>query len=69
MDRDEELQNRWELGDRKVFLYVGTHAIYHGLETIIHCAALLQERRDIVFLLVGDGPERDTVKELARSIV
>jgi colanic acid biosynthesis glycosyl transferase WcaI len=64
---DSELLDRWGLHGKKAFVYVGTHAYYHGLETLIEAAALLQHREDIVFLLVGDGPEREPMKALARA--
>ena len=25
----------WKMQDKKVFVYVGTHAFYHGLDTLI----------------------------------
>jgi len=64
---DAELIRRWGLGGRKVFLYVGTHAYYHGLETLIEAAALLRDRTDLAFLMVGEGPERPRLQELAQS--
>ena len=60
----QELLNRWKLHGKKVFLYVGTHAYYHGLETLIDAAALLRNDSEMVFLLVGDGPERERLKAL-----
>jgi glycosyltransferase involved in cell wall biosynthesis len=60
-----DLLERWELHGKKVFLYVGTHAYYHGLDTIIHAARSLQDQRDIAFLMVGDGPERQRIVSLA----
>jgi len=60
----KELLDRWGLHGKKVFLYVGTHAFYHGLETLIEAAALLQHRKDLAFLLVGDGPERPRLERL-----
>ncbi len=62
-----ELIDRWGLADKKVFLYVGTHAYYHGLDTVIHAAKLLRERDDIVILMVGHGPVRAELQELAAS--
>src|SRR6266852_3629259 len=59
------LLDRWRLHGKKVFLYVGTHAYYHGLDTLIEAAALLRDHSDIAFLLVGDGPERARIKEVA----
>jgi colanic acid biosynthesis glycosyl transferase WcaI len=57
-----ELLDRWGLHGEKVFLYVGTHAYYHGLETLIEAATLLRENSDIAFLMVGEGPERTRLK-------
>ena len=65
---DEELLHRWRLRGKKVFAYVGTHAFYHGLDTLIEAAALLREREEIAFLLVGDGPERERLKQMAASL-
>lgn len=58
------LLDRWHLHGKKVFVYVGTHAYYHGLDTLIEAAALLRERSDIALLMVGDGPERARLREL-----
>lgn len=62
------LLERWQLQGKKVFLYVGTHAYYHGLDTLLHAAARLQDRPDIAFLLIGRGPERPRMKELAAEL-
>jgi glycosyltransferase involved in cell wall biosynthesis len=62
------LRQRWGLGDRKVFAYVGTHAFYHGLETVIEAARRLSHRTDIAFLFVGAGPERERLREMARDL-
>ena len=59
------LLDRWGLHGKKVFLYVGTHAYYHGLDTLIEAAALLRERSDIVFLMIGSGPERARLKQMS----
>ena len=67
LDPDAELLDRWGLHGKKVFTYIGTHAYYHGLETLIEAAALLRDRDDVVFLLIGEGPERERMKGMARE--
>ena len=62
---DDKLLDRWQLRGKKVFSYVGTHAFYHGLDTLIEAATLLQKRDDLAFLLIGDGPERERLKQMA----
>jgi len=64
---DAELMARWGLAGKKTFAYVGTHAFYHGLDTLIDAATALRDRQDIAFLLVGDGPERPRLKRLAEE--
>ncbi len=66
--QDNEMLNRWGLHNKKVFLYVGTHAYYHGLDTLIHAAKLLQDRNDIAFLMIGNGPERERIMKLAENL-
>jgi len=39
--------------------YVGTHGMAHGLETVFKAAEIIRHRKDITFLLVGDGAERE----------
>lgn len=64
---DPELLARWNLAGKKVFAYVGTHAYYHGLDTLLDAATRLRGRDDVAFLLIGDGPERLRLREMARS--
>ena len=67
MPPDEELLERWSLRGKKVFVYIGTHAYYHGLETLLEAAARLQPRADIAFLLIGEGPMREPMKAIAKK--
>ena len=50
-----------ELGVRGKFVasYFGTHGMAHKLDTVLDAAERLRTHDDIVFLLVGDGAERD----------
>ena len=67
LEPDPELLERWGLKGKKVFTYIGTHAYYHGLETLIAAAELLRNRDDVAFLLIGEGPERKRMMRLARE--
>lgn len=62
-----QLLQRWNLQGKKVFVYVGTHAYYHGLDTLIGAAELLRDRDDVVVLMIGDGPERGRLMEVAKA--
>ena len=48
--------------------YIGTMGMAHGLETLLDAASRLQhENRDVLFLLVGEGAEKERIKSLAQS--
>jgi colanic acid biosynthesis glycosyl transferase WcaI len=61
---------RQELGaDNKfVVCYVGTMGMAHGLETLLDAAARLQTQIPaVLFLLIGEGAEKERIKTLAQS--
>jgi colanic acid biosynthesis glycosyl transferase WcaI len=61
---------RRELGAEGKFVvsYIGTMGMAHGLETIIAAAAQLRDPNpEIVFLLLGEGADKDRIVALARD--
>lgn len=64
---DEAYAQAMGTGVRKVFTYAGTHAHYQGLEVIVQAAKLLVDRKDIVILMVGQGPVRKHLLEEAAA--
>jgi colanic acid biosynthesis glycosyl transferase WcaI len=61
---------RRELGaeDKFVASYIGTMGNAHGLETLLAAAARLQESApNVLFLLVGEGAEKERIISLARA--
>ncbi len=61
---------RRELNAEGKFLicYAGTMGMAHGLETLLDSAEQLRHRnRDVQFLLVGEGAEKQRIKALAQS--
>jgi colanic acid biosynthesis glycosyl transferase WcaI len=61
---------RRELAAEGKFLacYVGTMGMAHGLETLLDAAArLLEQRPDVLFLLIGEGAEKARIQSLAES--
>ena len=53
--------------DKLVFLYAGTLGYAHSWDVILEAAEILRARTDIVFLLVGDGPEKGRLVEEVRT--
>jgi glycosyltransferase involved in cell wall biosynthesis len=58
---------RDELGLRDAFVvgYVGTHGMAHRLEVLLEAAARLRHLPDVRVLLVGEGAERERLRQLA----
>ncbi len=59
----KEIKRRFNLEDRFVAAYVGTHGMAHGLDTILDAAAVLKNETRIGFMLVGDGAERRRLQD------
>lgn len=58
-ERDNGFARQHGLVDRFVVSYAGTMGWAQDMETIIASAARLRDRPDILFLLVGDGVEKE----------
>jgi glycosyltransferase involved in cell wall biosynthesis len=61
---------RRELGAEGKFVvsYIGTLGMAHGLETILDAAALLQDSSpEILFLMVGEGAEKERIVALTKT--
>ena len=66
---DAGIALRTELGVQGKFVvsYIGTMGMAHGLDTMIEAAAELQRSNsEIVFLVVGEGAEKERIIELAQ---
>jgi len=56
------------LDSRFVAIYAGTHGLQHHLETVLEAANMLKSHSDIIFLLVGDGKEKNKLLTLQRKL-
>jgi colanic acid biosynthesis glycosyl transferase WcaI len=62
------LKRELNAGGRFVVSYIGTMGMAHGLETIIAAATQLRDANpDIVFLMLGEGAEKERIVDLARQ--
>lgn len=48
--------------------YAGAHGVANSLENLVKTAELLRPVNEIVFLLVGKGPEKKTLMHMAQSL-
>lgn len=54
----QELLDEYQLRDKFVIGYIGTHGMAHGIPSIVKAAAKMQHDPDIVFLFAGGGAAR-----------
>ena len=63
-----DVRGRYGLGSRFVVMYAGNMGYLQDLETILRCADILRSEERIVFVLVGDGVERERLVSRAREL-
>jgi colanic acid biosynthesis glycosyl transferase WcaI len=63
-----ELRKEWGAEGKFVVSYIGTIGMAHGLESLLEAAARMQQSApEILFLLLGEGAERERIQSLANS--
>ncbi len=63
--KDEELLDKWDLRDKFVVGYIGTHGMAHALLNVVDTAERLRDHKEIRFLMVGAGATRAAVEQAA----
>jgi glycosyltransferase involved in cell wall biosynthesis len=66
-DIDEEIIDKYKLKEGNILIYTGVVGIAQGLDLIVDAADSLKEYKDIRFLIVGDGFEREILEKKARD--
>lgn len=61
--KNQILLQQYNLKDKFIVGYIGTHGAAHGLINVIHAAEKLKADPNIVFILVGDGAEKPMLSE------
>lgn len=64
---DNPIAREYPFGSRFVVMYAGLFGIKHGLEALLGAAELLKEKKDIVFLLLGNGARREALMAEAKE--
>ena len=62
------MRREWGLGERQVALYSGNIARKQGIEILVEAARQLKHRRDLVFIICGEGPNRAELERLAGGL-
>ena len=63
-----EFRKRHNLGDKYVVLYAGAHGLSNDLPVVLHAAARLSNQPEIMFVLVGDGKEKQNLQSQALEL-
>lgn len=61
LSRETAQRREWGLAGKFVVLYSGNMGVKQGLGDLLECAAALRAERDIAFVLVGDGGEKENL--------
>jgi glycosyltransferase involved in cell wall biosynthesis len=61
LPRDNDVSRRYGFEGKFLVSYIGNHGMSQALSTALRAAKMLENERDILFLLVGDGAERETL--------
>ena len=65
---DERWRVEYGLEGKKVFMYAGILGYAQGLEVIVKAASCLRERKDLAFVIIGDGPLKDDLENFNREL-
>jgi len=60
---NNKLRKEWGLDGKFVIAYSGNMGRAHEFETIIQAVKILKDRRDFLFLFIGDGPKKCWLEE------
>ena len=67
-EKHNEIRKKLNLEDKFVVSYAGIMSYSQDLETIVNTAAILRNENNIVFLLVGDGPQKKVIEQKVDSL-
>jgi glycosyltransferase involved in cell wall biosynthesis len=76
LEANAALRKQLDIDGKFAVCYIGTLGMAHGLETLLAAAAQLQaqsedqsreKKREIVFLLIGEGSEKEKIKAQAAN--
>jgi len=61
LPKNNSFREQYQLDGKFVVSYIGTHGMAHSLGTALHAADILKSQKEIQFVLVGDGAERENL--------
>jgi len=67
LTKDMFFRKQWDLQKKFIFLFAGIMGPAQGLDFLIEIAKKVSSIKDIVFLLVGDGMEKEKIQKMIRN--
>ncbi|MEA4968062.1 MAG: glycosyltransferase family 4 protein, partial [Bacteroidaceae bacterium] len=67
IEKNSSLIEKYNLKDKFIISYVGAHGISQNLSTILKVAKALNNEKDIQFLFIGEGAEKNKLKEISQK--
>ncbi|MEH6383024.1 MAG: glycosyltransferase family 4 protein [Colwellia sp.] len=67
LHKDETFAKQYDLTDKFVVGYVGTHGLAHSLDKIVEAAELLTDLKDVRILFAGGGAAKTDVEKLVKD--
>lgn len=61
------IKEKYGFKDKFIVSYIGTHGLSHALDRVLDTAKMMQDKKDILFLLVGEGAEKENLKKKAKK--
>ncbi|MDB4229135.1 glycosyltransferase family 4 protein [Paracoccaceae bacterium] len=66
-EKDECLADKYELKNKFVIGYIGTHGLAHALENVIEAAGLIANEDNIRIIFAGGGADRSRLEKIVRD--
>lgn len=67
-NRSIEIRKEFGIEDKFALCYAGIHGLAQGLETLLKAAELLKEHKDIIFVFIGEGPEKAKLMNMREEL-
>jgi glycosyltransferase involved in cell wall biosynthesis len=66
--RDNWVREKHAWGEKNVFSYFGAHGLANDLEQVVDVARELRDNTDILFVLIGDGMQKNALIALSEKL-
>jgi len=66
-NKASEIREKYHWNQKKVFAYFGAHGVANDLMQIVEIANKMRENENILFVLIGDGMQKDMLRSKAEE--